>query len=420
MGAVFRPYSPSDSLQSDRTSGDRQRHREKLREALKRNIADVISEQSIIGRGPDSIVKVPIRGIKEYRFVYGSNNPQVAQGNGDSEPGQIVGKTRQQGKSGDGKAGNQPGEDYYETDVTLEELVEIMFEDLELPDLESKPLRQIESDYTHKRSGTKQVGIRAHLDKKKTAKNRIKRRFVHEKIERARQQDAAPLTPEPPPVPADEQEEARFPFSQRDFRYHRHKPDIRYESNAVVICIMDTSGSMNVMKKYLARSFFFLLYQFVRLKYRHTELVFIAHDTRAREVNEDDFFHRGESGGTMISSGYQKALDIIRSRYDPSLWNVYAFHCSDGDNFQEDIPKTLKLAQELCQCCNLFGYGEIKPAGGVSWGTPMLKYFDEINEPNFETLGISSKADVWPKFKAFLSRDKQTPAYTGNIFDPTG
>ncbi|MBL4665731.1 MAG: DUF444 family protein [Sneathiella sp.] len=402
MGAVFRPYSPTDSMQSDRTSGDRQRHREKLREVLKGSIADVISEQSIIGRGPDSIVKVPIRGIKEYRFVYGQNQSRVAQGHGDSEAGQKVGKAEGPGNSEDGQAGNMPGEDYYETDVSLDELVEIMFEDLALPDLESKPLRAIVAEYTHKRSGTKRVGIRAHLDKKKTAKNRIKRRFLKQKMDAAAEEPHEQPSSGEPPV-----EEKRFPFYQKDFRYHRHKPDIRYESNAVVLCIMDTSGSMNVMKKYLARCFFFLLYQFVRLKYRQTELVFISHDTVAKEVNEDDFFHKGESGGTMISSGYQKALDIIEDRFDPSLWNVYAFHCSDGDNFQEDIPKTMELAAKLCENCNLFGYGEIKPTGSIAWGTPMLEKYDDFSASNFTTICITSKADIWPKFKAFLSRERE-------------
>ncbi|MFT6557257.1 YeaH/YhbH family protein [Sneathiella sp.] len=410
MGAVFRPYSPTDSLQSDRSSGDRQRHREKLRDVLKENIADVISEQSIIGRDGDNIIKIPIKGIKEYRFVYGPNNPRVAQGNGGTEPGDKVGKVQQEGDAAEGEAGDQPGEDYYETDVTLDELVEIMFEDLELPDLESKPLRAIESEYTHKRSGTKRVGIRAHLDKKRTVKNRIRRRFAHQKMMNADQEGK--------PSEIDEAEEKRFPFSAKDFRFHRHKPDIRYESNAVVICLMDTSGSMNVMKKYLARSFFFLLYQFVRLKYRQTELVFIAHDTKAKEVSEDDFFHKGESGGTMISSGYRKALDIIHDRFDPSMWNIYAFHCSDGDNFQEDVPRTLALARELCACCNLFGYGEIKPVGGIAWGTPMLQHFDELTEENFTTIGITAKSDVWPKFKAFLSRDRERAQDFESDFNP--
>jgi len=98
---------------------------------------------------------------------------------------------------------------------------------------------------------------------------------------------------------------------------------------------MDNSGSMYLNKKYLARSFFFLLYQFVRYRYSHVDLVFINHSTAAREVNEDDFFHRGESGGTLISSGYEKALEIIDERYNPEIWNIYAFHCSDGDNWPE-------------------------------------------------------------------------------------
>ena len=114
--------------------------------------------------------------------------------------------------------------------------------------------------------------------------------------------------------------------------------DMRKESNAVVLCLMDTSGSMDTMKKYLARSFFFLLYQFICTKYRNVEIVFIAHHTEAKEVTEEEFFHKGESGGTFISSAYLKALDIIQARYHPSLWNIYAFHCSDGDNFDSDNP----------------------------------------------------------------------------------
>ena len=112
---------------------------------------------------------------------------------------------------------------------------------------------------------------------------------------------------------------------------------------------MDTSGSMDTMKKYLARSFFFLLYQFIVSKYRNVEIVFIAHHTEAHEVTEEEFFHKGESGGTFISSGYQKALEIIAARYHPSLWNVYAFHCSDGDNFDSDNAAALRDAKELSE-----------------------------------------------------------------------
>ncbi len=171
---------------------------------------------------------------------------------------------------------------------------------------------------------------------------------------------------------------------------------------------MDTSGSMDSMKKYLARSFFFLLYQFVSTKYQNVELVFIGHHTQAREVSEEEFFHKGESGGTLISSGYNKALEIIYDRFHPSLWNVYAFHCSDGDNFDSDNANALKAAKELCEVCNLFGYGEIKPLGSHYYESSMLDMFRRIEADNFQSVLIERKEDIWPSFKAFLSRDRAT------------
>ncbi|MGH7290918.1 MAG: DUF444 family protein, partial [Myxococcota bacterium] len=179
-------------------------------------------------------------------------------------------------------------------------------------------------------------------------------------------------------------------------------------SNAVVICIMDTSGSMDTLKKYLARCFFFLLYQFIRSKYRNVEIVFIAHHTDAREVTEEEFFHKGESGGTLISSGYTTALEIIAERYHPTLWNVYAFHCSDGDNFDTDNPTALRAAHELSDVCNLFGYGEIKPLGSRSYESSMLNVFRRLEADNFQTVLIERKEDVWPSFKALLAKDRET------------
>ena len=168
---------------------------------------------------------------------------------------------------------------------------------------------------------------------------------------------------------------------------------------------MDTSGSMGTVKKYLARNFYFLLYQFVRMKYQAVEIVFIAHHTEAKEVTEDEFFHKVESGGTYISSGYKKALEIIEDRYHPSLWNVYAFHCSDGDNFYSDNEKAIQAAQELCDVCNLFGYGEIKPSGSAYYSGSMLEVFEKIDRDNFQCVVIEKKEDLWNAFKKFMSKD---------------
>ena len=414
---IFREYRPSDAERSDRSAGDRLRHREKVRESIRENIADIIAEESIIGKNKDRVIKVPLRGIKEYRFVYGDNAPGVGQGDGDAHPGQVVGKTGKDGQDkGDGRAGDRPGIDYYETDVSLEELIDIMFEDLELPNLERRALREIPSDRSSKRKGYRHVGIRVRLDKRRTARQRVVRALAT-----GRKQDLAQVITigdDRADGEGDQQPQngasaaletrvkRRFPFHQDDLRYKHLETDTREDSNAVVICIMDTSGSMDTMKKYLARSFFFLLYQFISTRYRNVEIVFIGHHTEANEVSEDEFFHKGESGGTFISSGYQKALDIIAQRYHPSLWNIYAFHCSDGDNFDSDNPAALRTGKGLAEVCNLFGYGEIKPLGSRYYESSMLNVFRRLDEPNFQAVLIERKEDIWPSFKAFLSKDR--------------
>ncbi len=398
MDTIFREYRPSDAERSDRSAGDRLRHRQKVRESIRENIADIIAEESIIGKDRDRVIKVPLRGIKEYRFVFGDNAAGAGQGEGETQEGQVVGKAGQQPGKGDDMAGDRPGVDYYETEVTLEELIEIMFEDLELPNLERRALREVISERSSRRKGYRHVGIRVRLDKRRTAKQRVMRMLASGRGPRQMAEAAA--------LEGNVGEERRFPFHKDDLRYKHIEIDTREESNAVVICVMDTSGSMDTMKKYLARSFFFLLYQFVSTRYRNVEIVFIAHHTEAREVTEEEFFHKGESGGTFISSGYQKALEIIAERYHPSLWNVYAFHCSDGDNFESDNPAALKAAEELAKLCNLFGYGEIKPLGSRYYESSMLNVFRRIQSPNFHTVLIERKEDIWPSFKAFLAKER--------------
>lgn len=393
MSTVFRPYRPSDAERSDRSARDRARHRQKVRESIRENIADIVAEESIIGQSGDRIVKVPLKGIKEYRFVYGDNNKGAAQGAGGTQKGDVVGKKGQQpGQPGD-KGGDQPGQDYYETDITLEELIDIMFEDLELPEMEQKILRNIEAERTTKRKGYRKAGIRLRLDKKRTVKNKLKRQIATQKRREAEGTD-----------------DERFRFHPDDLQYRYVTSEPRPQSNAVVVCIMDTSGSMDTTKKYLARSFFFLLYQFVNTRYENVDVVFIAHHTQAKEVTEEEFFHKGESGGTMISSGYLKALEVIENRYHPSLWNVYAFHCSDGDNFMSDNDAALEAAQELCDVCNLFGYGEIKPHGPRMYENSLFSLFDEVDAENYHTVLIESKEDIWTSFRSLLAKDREREA----------
>jgi uncharacterized protein len=383
---VFRPYSESDALRSDRSAGDRLRHRQKVRQAIRHNITDIVAEEAIIGQSRDKIIKIPIRGIREYQFIFGPDNPGVGTGDEETRAGQVIEDGGQQERQPGGSS-DRPGVDYYETEITLEDLIDIMFEDLALPDMERKKLREVQVETTRKRKGFRKVGVRVHLDKRRTAISRIRRKTAT----RGSGQDEAGND--------------RFRFHQDDLTYRRLVRDVRLQSNAVLICIMDTSGSMDTMKKYLARSFFFLLYQFVRTRYNNVEVVFIAHHASAREVNEEEFFSKGESGGTLISSGYKKALEVINERYHPSLWNIYAFHCSDGDNWPSDTETALQAAGRLCEVCNLFGYGEIKPVNSGDYGDSLLGVFGRVNRPNFHALLIEKKEDIWSSFKAFLSRE---------------
>ena len=184
-----------------------------------------------------------------------------------------------------------------------------MFEDLELPDLERKRSRQLEARARRQAARVSAASRHPRSPRqKRTARNRaIKRKKATQRNQAA---SAQPTARRSPMCSASRSTTTTCATTTS-------RTDTREESNAVVLCIMDTSGSMDTMKKYLARSFFFLLYQFICTKYQNVEIVFIAHHTEAKEVTEEEFFHKGESGGTFISSGYKKALDIIEERYHP-------------------------------------------------------------------------------------------------------
>ena len=391
--AVFRDFKKEGI---DRSAGDRRRHRQLVRKAIRDNIGHVISDESIIGQSGDKRLKVPIKGIKEYRFIFGENAPGVGQGDGDSEPGQVIQRDQECAKGLPGEPGSDPGEDIYETEITMDELIDLLFEDLNLPDMERKRFHILESERLIKTKGYRVKGIRPRLSKKRSLVQKIKR-----------QQGTARGWE------GNEEESKQLPFHEQDLRYRHKVVTPKVFSNAVVFCIMDTSGSMDTTKKYLARSFYFLLYRFLKTRYQNVEIVFISHHTQAREVTEDEFFHKGESGGTMISSGYKKALQIIEERYNPALWNIYAFHCSDGDNFSNDNTDAVRFAQDLADVSQLFGYGEIKPTHSLSWSS-MLDLYKKIERENFVTVTIRSKDELWPAFQRFLTHDKSEGKLAAN------
>ena len=268
-----------------------------------------------------------------------------------------------------------------------------MFVDLKLPDLDKKKITDLEVVSSFRKLGYQKKGIPPRLAKRKSVIEKLKRKQASGRTGIRDEDNACG------------QEEVRFPFSEDDLRYRRLKVTRRKDFNAVVICIMDVSGSMDQTKKYMARSFYFLLYQFLRLRYSSVDVVFVAHTTTAKEVSEFEFFHKGESGGTYISSGYEKALEIIELRYNPKNWNIYAFHCSDGDNCSEDNKKAVELAAKLCEVCNLFGYGEIIPGYYYAVSTVKTEFLKHIKANNFVIVTMSKKDDIITGLVKLLEKD---------------
>lgn len=381
---------------ADRSAADRSRHKRKIEKAIREGVTDIIADESIIGQDGKKRIKIPVRGIKEWQFIYGDNegNKQVGSAPGTPvQKDQIVKKGQQQQGQGN-KAGNDKGEETYEVEITLEELAEYLFDSLKLPDLDKKKFKSMVQEKPM-RHGTRTNGIRPRLDKKKSAIERIKRKSA------AKRADI---------IEVDEEGNEIFPFHDNDLRYHFIKERPKDATNAVIFFMMDVSGSMSTNIKFIARSFFFLLYQFIRHKYEKVEIVFIAHTTEAEVVDEEKFFKRAASGGTHVSSAPFLALDLINDRYHPNSWNIYSFHCTDGDNWDEDNDKALAAFIELRDISQMTSYTEIvlageRPAWDKSDSSKLWSRMKSIEGKNMKMNILRSKEDVWPAFTHLFGGD---------------
>jgi hypothetical protein len=357
---------------------DQTRHQQKVKDALKQNLPDLVTDESIILSDGKQIIKVPIKSLDEYHFRYNYNKGKhVGQGDGDSKVGDVLG-VDPQAADGPGKgegAGDQPGEDYYEAEVSMEELQTLLFEELELPNLQEK-----EKDTMVSReivfNDIRKKGLMSNIDKKRTILENLLRNA------RSGKPGIHHISPD-------------------DLRYKTWEEAEKPHSNALILAMMDTSGSMGTFEKYIARSFFFWMTRFLRSKYENVEIVFIAHHTEAKEVTEEDFFTRGESGGTICSSAYQKAIEIIDSRYPPSRYNIYPFHFSDGDNLTSDNERCVKCITQLLERSNMFGYGEVNQYNRSS---TLMSAYRNIQHPKFQYCIIREKGEVYKALKTFFGK----------------
>jgi uncharacterized protein len=365
---------------------DQDRHKERIKDAIRKNLGSIVSNESIILSNGRRTVKVPMRSLDEYKFRYDHRKRKhVGQGNGQTKVGDVIAREDAAGQGqGTGPAGQNPGQEYYEAEVDIDEIAALIFEDLHLPFLEEKARQAVQAKTT-KFTEIRRTGQLSNLDKRRTLLENLKRH--------AREGQGPKLGG----------------FKKEDLRFRSWEEDIRYESNAVVLALMDVSGSMGEFKKYIARSFFFWMVRFLHTKYDQVKIVFISHHTEAREVTEEAFFTQGESGGTVVSSAYKLATDIIAERFPPSDWNIYPFHFSDGDNYYSDNEEAVRLADQLIETCNLFGYGEIGEEGAGSYrrssGALLSIFNDRLkNKERFIGVRIDDKEDVYPALKQFFGK----------------
>jgi len=361
------------------------RHDKRVKEAIRKNLKELIAEENIITSDGKKLVKLPLRYLDQYRFRFGPMGSGTGQGPGNI--GDVIARDGQPGE-GSEQAGDQPGEQVYEAEISVEELTRMMLEDLALPWLEEKDQQEITTT-TYTFDEVRRKGSMANIDKKRTLIENLKRHAANKQ----------------PKVGA---------FRDADLRFKVWSVREEYHSNAAVYLLMDRSGSMTTEKKYIAKSFFFWLVRFLRLKYKTVDTVFIAHDTEAQIVPEQDFFTISNSGGTMCSSAYRMALEHILQYHPKSRWNNYVFHFSDGDNWDEDNPRCKALITQLLDHTAMVGYGEIRYHDEASfygwansynptWST-LHKELSTIAHQRFITVAIKQKEDVYRALQTFLVR----------------
>ncbi|QST00586.1 sporulation protein YhbH [Pontibacillus sp. ALD_SL1] len=360
---------------------DQQRHQEKVQDALKNQLPDLISEENIVMSNGKDVVKIPIRSLDEYKIRYNHDkNKHVGQGEGDSQVGDVIARdgSPQQAQGKGEKPGDQPGEDFYEAEISIAELEEALFNQLALPNLQEKEKDNIiTTDINF--NDIRKTGLQGNIDKKRTMLEAFKRNAMGG--------------------------DATFnPIYPEDIRYKTWNEEVKPESKAVVLAMMDTSGSMGMWEKYMARSFFFWMSRFLRTKYETVDIEFIAHHTEAKVVPEDDFFSKGESGGTICSSAYKKALDLIDKKYNPERYNIYPFHFSDGDNLTSDNKRCLQLVEQLMDVSSMFGYGEVNQYNRHS---TLMSAYKKIEDERFRHFVLRRKADVFYAMKHFFKEEDE-------------
>lgn len=362
---------------------DSDRQKELIDKAIRKKGKDLITEYNIIKSDGDKKIKIPIRFLDRYRFKYGKLNEDGGVGQGlDGKPGDKF-KTKS-GKKGDGSgpAGEDEGEQIFNAEISIDELVTILLDELQLPWMEPKNNTQIEID-NEEMNSIEKIGIRPNLDIKRSLIQNLKR-------------NAAQGNPK------------IGGFEKDDLRYKVWENETEKHSNAAIYLMLDRSASMDMEKTNIAKTFYFWMVQFLKRRYKQIDLVFIAHDSVAFIVDEDEFFKISPSGGTKCSTAFKLAHEHIKQHHPADQWNNYIYEFSDGDNYPEDNDKCVELVNKLLPLCRAIGYGEIvvRENPWVSTEDLLSSNFNRnIKRTRFVANQFKTKDDIFEGLKKFFNVD---------------
>jgi len=365
-----------------RIEQDHSRFKQIVRGKIKDNLRKYITRGELIGRKGRDLISIPLPQIDLPRFVFDPRQ-KGGVGQGEGDVGTVIGVGEDQ--EGPGQAGDAPGQHVLEVDVSLEELAEILGEELELPDIQNKGKKNIITE-KERYTGIAMSGPESLRHFKRTYREALKRQIASGTY--------SPLNPTIVPI-------------RKDKRYRSWRVTRQPETNAVIIYMMDVSGSMGEEQKEIVRIESFWIDTWLRSQYQGIEVRYIVHDAEAREVDQETFYHTRESGGTVISSAYKLCDRLMAKHFPADEWNIYLFHFSDGDNWsQGDTEECFTILREnLLPGCNQFCYGQVEsPYGTGQFLSDLTGAFD--GEDKLTVSQIDGKEAIYASIKEFLGKGR--------------
>jgi uncharacterized protein len=354
------------------------RHDEKVREAVRANLPEIVAGADVINETART-VRVPVRMLEHYHFRLRRPQEQQGAGQGNAKPGDVLANPDRERTGEKGQGGRDEGEVQLMLEFKVDDIVDWLWEEMRLPNIKARVGPSDESDWV--REGWDKRGARSRLDRRRSLKEMVKRRS---------QPGAAPT------------------FTDEDLRFRQLARRRQPALHAVVFFMLDVSGSMSDRDRKLAKSFFFWVVQGLRREYRSLETVFVAHTTEAWEFSESEFFQVSGTGGTVASTGLNKVREIIEERYSPARSNIYLFYASDGDNSASDADEAREALKAVAEAACYTGYVEVSSGLARQLATETGRLFAELTSSGLAagSYALADQDDIWNAVRHFFSSEQ--------------